>query len=227
MRDETILVADGSGLRTVANAGQGGYNPAPRAPAQSAASIGPRGTEHREASEACRGELSGLGDGVENRGFCATRKALTEIHRSHTGAEAAEIAARPAHIRGSRRWSMTGNLGRKSPEPSAVRSALSCLLSQNAPGTFAGEFLRSAISYKSFVITHTTNQIRQMAPLPTGMKQAEYIALFGAGSLVMGAVSEQLRKLAKGNEPRPIDNPRFWAAAALQGAAAWAFSVTC
>ena len=90
------------------------------------ATRGPRGTSHRETAETYRGELFRLGryriavcrDGIQwlyqrkrpgfagvgpawdTLGYCVTREVLIRLHRSHTGAEAPEIAALPERFNG-------------------------------------------------------------------------------------------------------------------------------
>ncbi|MBR9765373.1 MAG: hypothetical protein GYB53_18095 [Rhodobacteraceae bacterium] len=91
------------------------------------------------------------------------------------------------------------------------------LMGEAAPGSISGELVRSFVSYKSYAMTFSINQARQIMALPTGMARAQYIAAGLAGFTIMGAVGVQLKELAKGNEPRPMDDVGFWMAAGLQG----------
>lgn len=90
-------------------------------------------------------------------------------------------------------------------------------MGESRPGSISGELARSLVAYKSYAMTFSINQFRQVMAIPTGMGRAQYVAAGMAGFTVMGAVGVQLKELAKGNEPRPMDDPSFWTAAALQG----------
>lgn len=90
-------------------------------------------------------------------------------------------------------------------------------MGQSQPGSLPGELARSLVAYKSYAMTFTINQYRQAMAIPTGMGRAQYVAAGMAGFTVMGALGVQLKEMAKGNEPRPMDDTSFWTAAALQG----------
>lgn len=85
------------------------------------------------------------------------------------------------------------------------------------PGTFLGELSRSGTMYKSFVLSLTLGQYRRYMAQPTPMKRAIYAAKMSAGLLVMGALAVQLKELAKGRDPRPMTDGKFWMAATFQG----------
>tara|TARA_R110000868_G_scaffold237132_9_gene491602 strand:- start:10324 stop:12771 length:2448 start_codon:yes stop_codon:yes gene_type:complete len=90
-------------------------------------------------------------------------------------------------------------------------------MGETKPGSISGELSRSFVSYKSYAMTFSINQYRQVMALPTGMARAQYVAAGMAGFTLMGAMGVQLKELAKGNEPRPMDDWSFWTAAGLQG----------
>lgn len=83
-------------------------------------------------------------------------------------------------------------------------------------GTLIGEGLRSALLFKSFGIAVMLRQTREIMAMqaPTA---ARYAAGLIIGTTVMGAAAMQLKALAQGQDPRPVDNPEFWAAAMAQG----------
>jgi hypothetical protein len=85
------------------------------------------------------------------------------------------------------------------------------------PGSVWGEIARSLLAYKSYAMTFSINQYRQVLATPTGMGRLQYLAAAMAGFTFMGAVGVQLKELAKGHETRPMDSADFWMAAALQG----------
>ena len=101
--------------------------------------------------------------------------------------------------------------------PSLNYETRALMLAGTQPGTPGGEVLRSFMSYKSFVTSFTINQFRQIMAIPTGMGRLKYFASAIAGFTFMGAVSLQLRQIAQGNEPQPMDNLGFWGRALLQG----------
>ncbi|MGY9049821.1 MAG: hypothetical protein ACKVKF_22950, partial [Rhodobacterales bacterium] len=85
------------------------------------------------------------------------------------------------------------------------------------PGTFAGELLRSSTMFKGFALSLTMGQYRRWLALPTGSDRAVYAAQMSAGLFVLGGLAVQLKEIAKGNDPRPMDNMAFAGAAFLQG----------
>lgn len=85
------------------------------------------------------------------------------------------------------------------------------------PGTPYGEVLRSTTMYKGWAATFTMNQIRRTWAQPGPMSRAAYFGRMVAGMTLMGAVAVQLKELAKGRDPRPMDEGKFWGAALFQG----------
>lgn len=101
--------------------------------------------------------------------------------------------------------------------PSVSLEGRSAIIGEAAPGTIGGELLRSTAMYKNYAVSLTLNQYRRTKAQPTGMARAKYAATLIGGFTLLGAVSVQLKELSKGRDPRPMDNPRFWGAAFLQG----------
>jgi hypothetical protein len=87
----------------------------------------------------------------------------------------------------------------------------------NAPGSAAGEILRSSGSYKSFAMSLLLNQYRRLINLPTVMDKVNYAAMISGLLILTGAVALQLKSLTKGNDPLPMTTMKFWWAAAFQG----------
>lgn len=86
------------------------------------------------------------------------------------------------------------------------------------PGTIPGELARSFMSYKSFAVSLTLGQYRRFAEADSwGMNRWWYAAKMSALMLVLGGVAIQLKELAKGNDPRPMGDGKFWMAAMFQG----------
>ncbi len=101
--------------------------------------------------------------------------------------------------------------------PSASLEGRARLQGSAAPGTFAGELLRSSTSYKSFAMSLMLGQYRRFQAQPTPMAKAQYAASMSGLLLLTGALAIQLKELAKGNDPRPMDEGKFWMASLFQG----------
>ncbi|MBU1522117.1 MAG: hypothetical protein KJ728_11930 [Alphaproteobacteria bacterium] len=91
------------------------------------------------------------------------------------------------------------------------------------PGSFWGELQRSTSMFKGFTATLTSLYAQEMALQARAMGGNAFANLAGmaAGAVafmtVGGAINIQLRETAKGNDPRPMDDPKFWGAALAQG----------
>ncbi|MGR3456085.1 hypothetical protein [Pseudooceanicola sp.] len=90
------------------------------------------------------------------------------------------------------------------------------LMGAAPPGSIAGEILRSTMMYKSFMLSLMLGQIRRFLDIPSGLDRLTYAAKFGTGLILLGALAVQLKELVKGNDPRPMDEPKFWMAALFQ-----------
>lgn len=101
--------------------------------------------------------------------------------------------------------------------PTASLTARAMLIQRNRPGTIPGELIRSGLMYKNFPITIIMTHLKRGFSQPDLAGKASYLAGFAAVTGVLGAVALQAKEIAKGKEPRPIDDPRFWAAAFVQG----------
>ena len=100
--------------------------------------------------------------------------------------------------------------------PTASLEGRAMLQGDAAPGTIAGELLRSSTSYKSFSMSLMLGQYRRFMNIPTPMGRAKYAAKIGGMLFVMGALAIQLKELAKGNDPRPMNTGKFAMAALFQ-----------
>jgi len=91
------------------------------------------------------------------------------------------------------------------------------LINSVAPrGTVHGELIKSAFLFKSFGISVMLSQMNRIVSMGSG-NAARYAAGLVIGTTVMGAVAAQLKLLSGGKDPREMDDPAFWGAAALQG----------
>ncbi|RWR35005.1 hypothetical protein D2T29_00570 [Sinirhodobacter populi] len=85
------------------------------------------------------------------------------------------------------------------------------------PGSFPGELLRSSMSYKGYPLSVMLSQYRRFLQQPTPMAKAAYAANILIPLTLLGGVAVQLKEIVKGNDPRPMDEPKFWMAATFQG----------
>lgn len=84
-------------------------------------------------------------------------------------------------------------------------------------GSLGGEFLRSTFGYKGYPASLMLAQYRRLLQQPTPMAKVLYATSISVSLLLLGGVAIQLKELAKGNDPRPMDDPKFWFAALIQG----------
>ncbi|MGQ4274972.1 hypothetical protein [Terrihabitans sp. B22-R8] len=86
-------------------------------------------------------------------------------------------------------------------------------------GTLTGEFMRSSLQFKSFPLTMIMTHGMRLwlnAGTPQGAAQA---VSFMVASTAAGALVVQAKSLLSGKDPRPMDDPKFWASATLSGGA--------
>jgi hypothetical protein len=100
--------------------------------------------------------------------------------------------------------------------PSTSLEGRARLTMGQAPGTIPGELLRSALMFKSFALSLTLNQVRRFMAQPTPLSKIGYAAHLALPLLALAAVAVQLKEIAKGRDPRPMDEGKFWMAALFQ-----------
>ena len=101
--------------------------------------------------------------------------------------------------------------------PTASLEGRARMLGDTKGGSVTGELARSAATYRSFAVSLTMNQYRRWLYKKHGLGKLGYIFALGAGLTLMGALTIQLKEIAKGNDPRPMWNRKFLYAAMLQG----------
>lgn len=86
------------------------------------------------------------------------------------------------------------------------------------PGSVGYELLKSAGMFKSFTMTFTVNQYRQIQQAG-GLKGGGlgYALDLAAGATVLGALSIQANELLFGRDPQDMTTADFWGRAALKG----------
>ncbi|RIK92869.1 MAG: hypothetical protein DCC73_11365 [Proteobacteria bacterium] len=101
--------------------------------------------------------------------------------------------------------------------PSTTLAARTALGGALPRGTFWGEVAQSVAMYKSFGLTLMYTHVARALEQKTMAGKASYAANLMIATTVMGAVAMQLKQIAAGKDPRPMDSDEFWAAAMLQG----------
>ena len=84
-------------------------------------------------------------------------------------------------------------------------------------GTIEGQGWRSVMMLKSFPLTIATTHLYRAAFQASNGQKLQYGGLLLATTTVLGGIALQAKDIAAGREPRPIDNPKFFAAALIQG----------
>ena len=84
-------------------------------------------------------------------------------------------------------------------------------------GTVWGQVARSAMMIKSFPITIATTHLYRGATQATTGGKMMYLGAFATATTLMGALALQIKDLAAGRNPRPMDDPEDWVTAFVQG----------
>jgi hypothetical protein len=101
------------------------------------------------------------------------------------------------------------------PTPDArVRAVTTGGLSRN---TAEGALWRSAFMVKSFPITIGLTHFYRAAYQATTIGKLQYAASLLATTSVLGGIALLAKDIAAGRDPRPVDNPKFFASAIQQG----------
>lgn len=90
------------------------------------------------------------------------------------------------------------------------------LNSQFRSGTWIGEIAKSALLFKSFPLAIYNLHMRRMMEQPGAWNRAKYIAPLFLMMVAGGALSAQLKSVANGKDPMPMDDARFWGKAVAQ-----------
>lgn len=99
--------------------------------------------------------------------------------------------------------------------PAATVRARS-FMTVDKPGTWMGEVARNALLFKSFgismLLTHGRRIMEQQ-----GFNRLKYASGLVVSTTLLGAVAMQLKEMARGKDPKPMADEKFWGAAMLQG----------
>lgn len=84
------------------------------------------------------------------------------------------------------------------------------------PGTWKGEIAKSALLFKSFPMTMINLHGRRMLAQEGGWNKAAYGLTLFTMLVAGGALSAQIKTIASGKDPAPMDDPKFLAKAIVQ-----------
>lgn len=103
--------------------------------------------------------------------------------------------------------------------PEATIEGTVALKSTSRPDTLVGAILHSFAMYKNFPVSFWMIYGRLGMTSPSVKGRLAFYAGLGAGMTMVGALGTQMREIAKGNDPLPMDDPRFYGKAFLSGGA--------
>ena len=84
-------------------------------------------------------------------------------------------------------------------------------------GKIEGQAWRSVMMLKSFPLTIATTHLYRAAFQASNGQKLQYAGLLLATTTVLGGIALTAKDVAAGREPRAMDNPKFFAAALVQG----------
>lgn len=107
----------------------------------------------------------------------------------------------------------------KAMVPESTIEAGVALKGTTRPDTLAGAVLYSFAMYKNFPLSFQMIYGRMAATAETKMGRVAFYAGLGAGMTMVGAMGTQMREIAKGRDPLPMDNIAFLGKSFLSGGA--------
>lgn len=103
--------------------------------------------------------------------------------------------------------------------PEATIESAIALKGTTRPDNLAGTILHSFAMYKNFPVSFAMIYGRLALTSPTVKGRIGFLAALAAGMTMVGAVGTQMREVAKGNDPLPMNTPEFLGKAMLSGGA--------
>lgn len=85
------------------------------------------------------------------------------------------------------------------------------------PGTIVGETARSVMQFKAFPVSIVFTHLMRAVYGRGAISGARYAAHLMIGTTALGALALQMKQLLAGKDPQPMDSPKFWMAAMMQG----------
>ena len=91
------------------------------------------------------------------------------------------------------------------------------LVGDTRPGSVPGEIARSFGSYRGYSMSLMLSSYRRYLATTGRWNRIKFASSLSVGLILMGAVAIQLKEIARGRDPRPINDEKFWMAAVFQG----------
>jgi hypothetical protein len=101
--------------------------------------------------------------------------------------------------------------------PSSSIRGRASLVGETQAGTFIGEVARSIALYKNFPVTLMNTHIMRTLSQQDLKAKSSYAAGLLISTTLMGGLALQMKEMAKGRDPRPMTDKKFWGSALLQG----------
>lgn len=103
--------------------------------------------------------------------------------------------------------------------PEATMEATISLKDTSRPDTLPGAILHSFAMFKNFPVSFMMIYGRLGMTSPHALGRLGFYAGLGVGMTMVGALGTQMREMAKGRDPIPMDNAAFWGKSFLSGGA--------
>lgn len=101
--------------------------------------------------------------------------------------------------------------------PSSSIRGRASLVGETQAGTFIGEVARSIALYKNFPVTLMNTHIMRTLSQQDLKAKSSYAAGLLISTTLIGGLALQMKEMAKGRDPRPVTDKKFWGSALLQG----------
>lgn len=104
--------------------------------------------------------------------------------------------------------------------PSGTARAQAYVTGAGPRGTVQGELLASFLQFKTFSLSFTTLQLEAImreVGANGAARGAAYAGALATGLTLAGGLALQIKQLANGKDPQPMDDPRFWTQALQTG----------
>jgi hypothetical protein len=101
--------------------------------------------------------------------------------------------------------------------PQATLRSRASLVGNRKRGTLGGEIVESFAQFKSFPVSVLQGNLLRYLNVDGLGHKALYTIEFVAGMTIAGALGLQAREMAKGRDPRNMNDMRFWGSALLMG----------
>lgn len=152
--------------------------------------------------------------GIYAADWDAIRRAPQSTFRGQSLINPVEVS-RAGHSDAATRLTEMIDIGMQHASPGGDLRTRSIMALGQRDGTISAEIAKSLMMYKGFPITVITTHLASGFNRNGGF--LPYAIPLFIGMTMFGALAVQAKDVLKGRDPRPMDTPEFWLAAALQG----------